>query len=186
MSACMVTEIGGGFIIIFWAKRGHAIHSLRGEGGSPGGPCAADATAAARSNERAKRARETDSAMKPVAGRLTARQAAMGVDGGKVMRVLLIHALAKRAAGMVARAGAAKRQRKLTGRKRKRGEGGEQGERGGGEEGKGEGGEGERGGKGTGRETGAMTMTDRPRNRRQENIPQFYDFFPTAISRHYW
>ena len=25
----MVTEIGGGFIIIFWAKRGHAIHSLR-------------------------------------------------------------------------------------------------------------------------------------------------------------
>ena len=40
------------------------------------------------------------------------------------MRVLLMHALAKRAAEIVARAGAAKRQRKLTGRKRKRSEGG--------------------------------------------------------------
>ena len=55
---------------------------------------------------------------------VTSRQEAMQVDEGKVMRVMLMHALAKRAAAMVARAGGSKRQRVVTGGKRKRGAGG--------------------------------------------------------------
>ena len=80
-----------------------------------------DAAEAPRNNERTKRSRETNTAAGSAARRPTSRQEAMGVDGGKVMRVLLMHALAKRAAEMVARAGATKRQRKSTGGKRKRG-----------------------------------------------------------------
>ena len=58
-------------------------------------------------NDRAKRAREPVLAQEPDARRLTSRQEAMQVDGGKVMRVMLMHALAKRAAAIVLRASGA-------------------------------------------------------------------------------
>ena len=87
---------------------------------------AADARAAAQRNDRAKRAREPTVAPELEVRRLTSRQEAMRVDEGKVMRVILTHALAKRAATMVARAGGAKRQRSVTGGKRKRGAGGDE------------------------------------------------------------